>query len=39
VTSTSDLPPGEYGWYVNLEADPMKDINPQGGCIFDFGVD
>jgi hypothetical protein len=36
---SGDLAPGEYGWYVNLETDLAKGINPQGGCIFDFGVD
>jgi hypothetical protein len=41
VTVKQNLEPGEYGWYVNLvEADPiLHPVNPQGGCIFDFGVD
>ncbi|HEX4964334.1 MAG TPA: hypothetical protein VF173_26180 [Thermoanaerobaculia bacterium] len=34
-----DLEPGEYGWYVNLEMDASKGVNPQGGGLFDFGID
>jgi hypothetical protein len=33
VTVKKDLPPGEYGWYVNFGA------GVQGAGLFDFGVD
>jgi hypothetical protein len=34
-----DLEPGEYGWYVNLHADASQGVSPQGGGLFDFGID
>jgi hypothetical protein len=33
VTAKHDLEPGEYGWYVNLNA------GPQGAGLFDFAID
>jgi len=39
ITVKRDLEPGEYGWYVNLQADASQGVSPQGGGIFDFGID
>lgn len=39
VTAKTDLEPGEYGWYVNLQSDASQGVSGQGGGVFDFGVD
>jgi hypothetical protein len=34
VTAKTDLAPGEYGWYVDLDSN-----NGQGAGLFGFGID